>query len=171
MLSGGRVQVKTQFLYNSGGDLSSNLTEHTKTSRLIWGWWFTFTGFAVWLQSEANRTATAHSSDRVVTRAVTAAVVHRTGLCRETGTHSQTKPVEIHHRCHLGPFSSFPQKGNTCTLVFYQKGRQMKLHNSQHSFFRLMAARNRKQTRVLASQRCWNKEQSQMQQLDEINAK
>lgn len=56
---------------------------------------FTFTGFAIRLQGEANRTAAAHSCDWVVTRAVTAAVVHRTRLCRETGTHSQTNPVQI----------------------------------------------------------------------------
>lgn len=62
----------------------------------FWGDAFTFAGFAVRLQGEADRTAAAHSCDRVVTRAVTAAVVHRAGLCRETGTHSQTNPVEIY---------------------------------------------------------------------------
>lgn len=73
---------------------------------------FTFAGFAVWLQSEANRTAAAHSCDRVVTRAVTAAVVHRAGLCRETGTHSQTSPCgNAHHRRRLGPFHSSHRNG------------------------------------------------------------
>lgn len=69
------------------------------------------------------------------------------------------------------PISFFPQKRHTCTLVLHQNGREMKLHKSQHSFFRLTAARNRKQSRVVAPRRCWNKEQSQMQQLDEINGK
>lgn len=57
-------------------------------------WCFTFAGLAVWLQSEANRTAAADSCHWIMTCAITAAIVHCTGLCRETSTHSQTNPIE-----------------------------------------------------------------------------
>lgn len=124
---------------------------------------FTFAGFAVRLQGEANRTAAAHSCDRVVTRAVTAAVVHRAGLCRETGTHSQTNPVEIYTTDTTLAHLFLPtETAYMHTGVTSKKGGEKKHCNSQHSFFRLMAARKRKQTWFLEWYR--NKEQSQMQQ-------
>ena len=46
---------------------------------------FTFAGLAVRLQGEADGAAAAHPRHRVVTRAVTAAIVHCTGLCRGGG--------------------------------------------------------------------------------------
>lgn len=47
---------------------------------------FTFAGLAVRLQSEADGATAADSRHRVVTRAVTAAIVHRAGLCGKTDT-------------------------------------------------------------------------------------
>lgn len=86
----------------------------------------TFAGFAVWLQREANRTAAAHSCDRVVTRAVTAAVVHRAGLCRETGTHSQTKTPrgKRRRRERLGPFRPSHRNGTHARWCYIKKGKR-----------------------------------------------
>lgn len=78
--------------------------------------------------------------------------------------HSQSdKPCgNIHHRCRLGPFVSPYRSGIHAHRCYIKKGGEKKCRNSQHSFFRLTAARKRKQTRFLEGYR--NKEQSRIQQ-------
>lgn len=81
---------------------------------------FTFARLAVRLQSEANRTAAADSSHRVVTRAIAAAIVHGTRLCGETSTLSQTPTRNTQARMcltllisiHLKWHDTFSPKGN-----------------------------------------------------------
>ena len=89
-------------LITPGGERTSGLAGN-QTSRRSISWqldrsvcdgWYTFAGFSVRLQSEANGTAAADSCHWIVTRAITAAVVHCAGLCKETS--SQTNPTGKH---------------------------------------------------------------------------
>lgn len=75
--------------------------------------------------------------------------------------------ANIHHRCHLGPFNSSHRNGPHAHWWYIKKEKKWSSMTVSIHF----SARDRKQSRVLAPQWRWNKEQSQMRQLDEINGK
>lgn len=74
----------------------------------IYYYHFTFAGLAVGLQSEADGATAADSRHRVVTRAVTAAIVHGAGLCGKNRHLSETRPTESAQRLSPRPIYSSP---------------------------------------------------------------
>lgn len=126
---------------------------------------FTFAGLAVRLQSEANRAAAANSRHGIVTRAIAAAIVHRTRLCRENG---RSRSYNSHNNytvdaASLTHFFSLTTHAHCCHSEGGEEKKKRPIVTTRPLFFGGGCKRGRRSTAVGLQTQMKKKKQTELQ--------